>query len=1069
MSNHGTTRDTYGPGTFADAEYLPLVPECHRLLKYFSNVTPGFTQTHLDHVKFHGQELPILPGPLKSQAMAAVFQAMIGLVGKEISELRGVETGSISIDADKAGLYPATPAILSIDGRTVAQIQKDGTLLKAGKDLDRKVLTKNDMHFRSWAIYPTKDPQVWYQIMGNLDPAGFLRAYGLDPTLETSSRTEAYEIIKAEMVKYSAAELEQKNMEHGFCGQTCYSPAQWRETSMGKSLDKYPVVNYRRTNLGSSLPPVPFSTSQTDLRPLAGIKVVELARVIAGPAMGAALAALGADVIKALSVSLTAGKRTYSLDLKVESDRQKLHELIGDADVIIQAFRLRSLERKGFGLDDVLRMAEKRGKGIVYVDLNCYGPDGYYAERPGFQQIADAASGCSYVCGRAYGFEPGTSVLPPLPIADMLAGAVGVIDTMLALRDRAKSGGSYHATVALTAIDAVQLKQEVGLYPPETVKKIQDTYKFAPMTPDLHVEELLYILSDSWAKHSDILNRGYMVEFETAWGKSHNILSPIVQYENGSMKHVSAAIIGAGPTGISMLKQLLQDGFNATLFERRSSVGGLWAYDANNGWTTALASTSANISKYTCGFTDFPIPDMQPEYPVYLSAANFQEFMQSYAEHFKLIEHISFNSSVQVVNRNSDDSGWILQVEKVGTGEKESRTFDKVVFCHGYQTKRVMPTFPEQDKFEGEIIHSQQYRSPEAFRDKTVVILGLSTTTGEITPQVISTAKKVYVSHRSGQMMVKRMRKGRPTDLIISWRRRQITQWMAKNIPNFYRYLAGWGAKLLSSQFSDVKLDPEWRIQSFRNPTLRLPGLIQDIVPHLQDGSLTSLHGIKRFLGGRSIEFDDGTVVDDVDSVILTTGYCADFSVSPFIEKSMPKSPTYHGPAIQRLYMNVFPPKYADSCAVLCYSAFGKNNGFSFSDVMNMAISNIWRGVSKLPSYQEMEQWVDDHQKWVAANWAREPHLDVSMVKQYEFQPWMHQQAGTGMENLGWGWAGWKFWWKDRQMYNLMNHGVETAHMFRYFETGKRKTWEGARDEIIRQNKIVEENFSGKNKKVREE
>ncbi|KAG5758325.1 hypothetical protein H9Q72_013533 [Fusarium xylarioides] len=1069
MFNHETTRDTYGPGTFADVEYLPLVPECHRLLKYFSRVTPGFTQTHLDHVRFHGQELPILPGPLKSQAMAAVFQAVIGLVGKEISELRGVETGSISIDVDKAGLYPATPAILSIDGRTVAQIQKDGTLLKAGRDLDRKVLTKNDMHFRSWAIYPTKDPQVWYQIMGNLDPAGFLRAYGLDPTLETSSRDEAYEIIKAEMAKYSAAELEQKNMEHGFCGQTCYSPAQWRETSMGKSPGKYPVVNYRRTNLGSTLPPVPFSTLPTDLRPLAGIKVVELARVIAGPAMGAALAALGADVIKvqspnlpdlqALSVSLTAGKRTYSLDLRIELDRQKLHELIGDADVIIQAFRLCSLERKGFGLDDVLKMAEKRGKGIVYVDLNCYGPDGYYAERPGFQQIADAASGCSYVCGKAYGFEQGTGVLPPLPIADMLSGAVGVIDTMLALRDRARSGGSYHATVALTAIDAVQLEQEVGLYSPETVKKIQDTYKFAPMTPDLHVEELLYILSDSWAKHSDILNRGYMVEFETAWG-----VDDIAR--ESKMKHVSVAIIGAGPTGISMLKQLLQDGFSATLFERRSSVGGLWAYDANNRWTTALASTSANISKYTCGFTDFPIPD---KYPVYLSAANFQEFVQTYAEHFKLTEHISFNSSVQVVNRNSDDSGWVVQVEKVGTGETESRPFDKIVFCHGYQTKRVMPTFPGQDKFEGDIIHSQQYRSPEAFQGRTVVILGLSTTTGEITPQVISTARKVYVSHRSGQMMVKRMRKGRPTDLLVSWRRRQITQWMSKNIPNFYRYLAGWGARLLSSQFSDVKLDPEWRIQSFRNPTLRLPGLIQDIVPHLQDGSLTSLHGIKRFLGGRSIEFDDGTVVDDVDSVILTTGYCADFSVAPFIEKSVPKSPTYHGPAIQRLYMNVFPPKYADSCAVLCYSAYGKNNGFSFSDVMNMAISNIWRGVSKLPPYEEMEKWVDDHQNWVASNWAREPHLDVSMVKQYEFQPWMHEQAGTGMENLGWGWPGWKFWWKDREMYNLMNHGVETAHMFRFFETGKRKTWEGVRDEIIRQNRIVEESFSGKNKKLREE
>lgn len=95
---------------------------------------------------------------------------------------------------------------------------------------------------------------------------------------------------------------------------------------------------------------------------------------------------------------------------------------------------------------------------------------------------------------------------------------------MLALRRRAKSGRSYYATVTLTAVDAVQLEQEVGLCPPGTVKKIQGTYKFAPMTPDLHVGELLYILSDSWTEHSDILHRGYMVEFETAWGKFCRLL-----------------------------------------------------------------------------------------------------------------------------------------------------------------------------------------------------------------------------------------------------------------------------------------------------------------------------------------------------------------------------------------------------------------------------------------------------------------------------------------------------------------------------------------------------------------
>lgn len=88
---------------------------------------------------------------------------MIGVVGKEILTLKGIDTGRINIDTDKAGLYPATVALAEIDGKKFADVSKDGTLFKAGVDVDKGVLTKNNMHFRSWAIYPTNQENVYYQ------------------------------------------------------------------------------------------------------------------------------------------------------------------------------------------------------------------------------------------------------------------------------------------------------------------------------------------------------------------------------------------------------------------------------------------------------------------------------------------------------------------------------------------------------------------------------------------------------------------------------------------------------------------------------------------------------------------------------------------------------------------------------------------------------------------------------------------------------------------------------------------------------------------------------------------
>ncbi|KAK2616624.1 hypothetical protein QQS21_000447 [Conoideocrella luteorostrata] len=489
-----------------------------------------------------------------------------------------------------------------------------------------------------------------------------------------------------------------------------------------------------------------------------------------------------------------------------------------------------------------------------------------------------------------------------------------------------------------------------------------------------------------------------------------------------------------------MLKTLREDGFDATAFERRDKVGGLWAYSENPEYTSALPSLAG--------------------FPYYMKQHHFQEFMQEYAENFNLLDHIVFNTTVRRAERNPENTKWLLDIVS-GVDPVKTVGYDKVVFCHGYQTAAKIPNYPGQEQYTGTLIHAQRYRGPEEFQGKKIVVVGLSNTTSDVVPNLISVASQVYVSHRRGAIPAARLRKGTPGDLLITWRRRIINQWLMKAVPTLHRKLSDQIVNYAAKSFAGVPIDPAWRLQPYPSLTLRLPGMLEEVLPYLADGRLTSLHGIRRFVGMKSIEFEDGTVLDDVDAVIYCTGYKADWSAAPFVEMSTPTSHGYDGAPMHRLYMNLFPPQYADSCALLCYSAFGKNNGFSFSDVMSMAISNIWRGVSSdmIPNKPEMEHWIDERQEWVASRWALDNACDISMVRQWEFQPWLHEAAGTGMENLGWGWKGWRFWLQDRMMSNLMNHGVETAHMFRYFETGKRRTWAGAREAIIHQNRVVKETF----------
>jgi crotonobetainyl-CoA:carnitine CoA-transferase CaiB-like acyl-CoA transferase len=230
----------------------------------------------------------------------------------------------------------------------------------------------------------------------------------------------------------------------------------------------------------ATFPAAEFHSAKPQI--LAGIRVLELCRIIAGPSIGRGLAEYGADVLKITSLKLSdvpffqvdgnLGKHTADLDLKDPKDRIVFEELLQSADVVLDGYRPGALERLGYGPKQIVELTQSRGRGIVYLAENCFGHVGEWAERPGWQQIADCVTGVAWIQGISMGL--GEPVIPPFPMSDYGTGCMGTIAALTALYKRAVHGGSYFATTSLCQYDIMLLR--LGLYPNEVVKRLRQTH-----------------------------------------------------------------------------------------------------------------------------------------------------------------------------------------------------------------------------------------------------------------------------------------------------------------------------------------------------------------------------------------------------------------------------------------------------------------------------------------------------------------------------------------------------------------------------------------------------------------
>ncbi len=355
----------------------------------------------LDAVTLTGEE-PLLPSSFRVAAAAQVSIAASALAAAEIWKLRSGEAQTVSVDMRHAAIECRSERYLRLDGKppppawdAIAGVYKTGD--------NRFVrLHTNFPHHRA-AVCKVLDCKA--------------------------ERDD----VQAKLMQWEAEKFETAAYAAGGVVAMMRPYDEWSATPHAKALAALPLISIEK--IGEAAPkPWPGGD-----RPLAGVRVLDLSRVIAGPVAGRTLAAHGADVMLIAGPELPAipwltidngrGKLSSFIELKSEQGRATMRDLLAQADIFSQGYRPRALAALGFAPED----AAKLNPGIVYVTLSAYGHAGPWAERRGFDSLVQTTTGFNHAEGQAAGLD-GPKELP----AQMLDHATGYFMAFGAMMAKAR-------------------------------------------------------------------------------------------------------------------------------------------------------------------------------------------------------------------------------------------------------------------------------------------------------------------------------------------------------------------------------------------------------------------------------------------------------------------------------------------------------------------------------------------------------------------------------------------------------------------------------------------------------
>jgi crotonobetainyl-CoA:carnitine CoA-transferase CaiB-like acyl-CoA transferase len=390
----------------------------HDILAYLWKLAGG-EPAALDSVKLTGEE-PVLPSSFRVAAAAQVPIAASGLAAAEIWKLRSGEAQSVSVDMLHAVVECRSERYLHVDGKPPPPSWDKTAGVYRTRDARYVRLHTNFRHHR----------------------AAVCNVLQCEPEREK---------IQAALMGWDGEAFETAAYAGGAVVSLMRSHDEWMATPHAKALAALPVLTIEK--IGEA-PPKPWTRGD---RPLSGVRVLDLSRVIAAPVAGRTLAAHGADVLLVygpnlpgipwLTIDTGRGKLSTFIDLKSEegknAGRARMRALVAEADIFSQGFRPEAIAACGFSPEE----AAKINPGIVYVTLSAYGHAGPWSGRRGFDSLVQTSTGFNHAEGAAAGVE-GPKELP----AQMLDHATGYLmafGAMMAKARQAREGGSWHVRVSL--------------------------------------------------------------------------------------------------------------------------------------------------------------------------------------------------------------------------------------------------------------------------------------------------------------------------------------------------------------------------------------------------------------------------------------------------------------------------------------------------------------------------------------------------------------------------------------------------------------------------------------------